>query len=55
MAIPTEAEQYNHHGLNGNSMILSGILGHEPRTLKEFISEFSTHRSDKEFQSIRIG
>jgi uncharacterized protein YbjT (DUF2867 family) len=35
-------EWYNHHGLNGNALILRTILGHEPRTLEEFISELAS-------------
>ena len=34
-------EWYNHHGLNGNALILRTILGHEPRTLKQFICELA--------------
>ena len=34
-------EWYDHHGLKGNPLTLATILGHEPRTLKDFISELA--------------
>ncbi|MBV9878590.1 MAG: NmrA/HSCARG family protein [Verrucomicrobia bacterium] len=43
-AIKPMFEWYDHHGLNGNALTLRTILSHEPRTLKEFISELAaTH------------
>ncbi|MBV8584812.1 MAG: NmrA family NAD(P)-binding protein [Verrucomicrobia bacterium] len=36
-------EWYDHHSLNGNPLILRSILGHEPRTLKDFISELAAN------------
>ncbi|MBV8278669.1 MAG: NmrA family NAD(P)-binding protein, partial [Verrucomicrobia bacterium] len=40
-AIKPMFEWYDHHGLNGNAHTLRTILGHEPRTLKEFIFELA--------------
>ena len=40
-------EWYNRHSLNGNALILRTILGHEPRTLEEFISELAAMSKTK--------
>jgi uncharacterized protein YbjT (DUF2867 family) len=40
-------EWYDHHALKGNPLILRAILGHEPRTLKNFVSELAANGAAK--------